>query len=35
MVGYMRRVKQLLDPDGLLNPHVLFTDRPLTADLRK
>jgi glycolate oxidase len=32
-VGYMRRVKQLMDPDGLLNPGAIFSDRPIIEDL--
>lgn len=33
MVGYMRQVKELFDPDDLLNPEVIFSDRALTDDL--
>jgi FAD/FMN-containing dehydrogenase len=32
-VSYMRRVKELMDPDGILNPGVMFSDRPITEDL--
>jgi FAD/FMN-containing dehydrogenase len=32
-VAYMRRVKELLDPEDLLNPGVMFSDRPITEDL--
>ncbi len=33
IVGYMRRLKAILDPDDLLNPEVMFGDRDLTEDL--
>jgi glycolate oxidase len=33
MTGYMRQVKELFDPDDLLNPEVMFGDRALTDDL--
>jgi glycolate oxidase len=34
IMGYMRRVKQVFDPDDLLNPDVMFSTRTLTDDLR-
>lgn len=34
LTGFMRRVKELLDPHERLNPGVMFGDRPLTADLQ-
>ncbi len=34
MVGYMRRVKEVFDPTGLLNPDVMFSNRALTDDLK-
>lgn len=34
IVGYMRRVKDAFDPDDLLNPEVMFSDRALTDDLK-
>ncbi len=34
MIGYMRRVKEIFDPDDLLNPEVMFSTRALTDDLR-
>jgi len=33
MMRYMRRVKRIYDPDGLLNPDVMFGERALTDDL--
>jgi FAD/FMN-containing dehydrogenase len=33
IIGHMRRVKQIFDPDGLLNPDVMFSERSLTDDL--
>ncbi|HUW12858.1 MAG TPA: FAD-binding oxidoreductase [Anaerolineae bacterium] len=33
IVGYMRRVKTIFDPDDLLNPDVMFGNRPLTDDI--
>jgi FAD/FMN-containing dehydrogenase len=33
MIGYMRRVKEIFDPDDLLNPDVMFSERALTDDL--
>jgi glycolate oxidase len=35
ITGYMRRVKEIFDPDGRLNPDVMFSDRALTDDLGK
>jgi glycolate oxidase len=34
ILGYMRRVKEVFDPDDLLNPDVMFSARALTDDLR-
>jgi len=34
ILGYMRRVKEVFDPDDLLNPDVIFSARALTDDLR-
>jgi FAD/FMN-containing dehydrogenase len=34
IVGYMRRVKAIFDPDDLLNPDVMFSARALTDDLK-
>ena len=34
IVGYMRRVKDAFDPDDLLNPEVMFSDRALTDNLK-
>ena len=34
MMRHMRRVKQIFDPDDLLNPDVMFSERALTDDLR-
>jgi glycolate oxidase len=33
IVGYMRRVKNIFDPEDRLNPDVMFSDRKLTDDL--
>jgi FAD/FMN-containing dehydrogenase len=33
LYGYFRRVKGLFDPDDLLNPEVLFSDRDFTEQL--
>ena len=33
MMRHMRRVKQIFDPDDLLNPDVMFSERALTDDL--
>ncbi len=33
LYGYFRRVKRLFDPDDLLNPGVMFSDRDFTEDL--
>jgi FAD/FMN-containing dehydrogenase len=35
MVGVMRRVKEIFDPEDLLNPDVMFSDRQLTDDLKR
>jgi glycolate oxidase len=34
MMRHMRRVKGIFDPDGTLNPEVMFSDRALTDDLK-
>jgi hypothetical protein len=34
MMRHMRRVKEIFDPDGVLNPDVMFSDRALTDDLK-
>ena len=34
IIGYMRRVKDIFDPGGVLNPDVMFSDRPLTEDMK-
>jgi glycolate oxidase len=34
IIGYMRRVKEVFDPDDLLNPEVMFSARALTDDLK-
>ncbi len=34
ITGYMRRVKEIFDPDDLLNPDTMFSARALTDDLR-
>jgi FAD/FMN-containing dehydrogenase len=34
MTGYMRRVKAVFDPDDVLNPEVMFSDRALTDDMK-
>jgi hypothetical protein len=34
IIGYMRRVKEVFDPDDLLNPDVMFSTRTLVDDLR-
>lgn len=34
LYGYMKEVKNLFDPRGLLNPGVMFSDAPITDDLR-
>jgi len=31
---YMREVKAIFDPDGILNPGVMFTDAPITDHMR-
>jgi FAD/FMN-containing dehydrogenase len=33
MMRYMRQIKQIFDPDDLLNPDVMFSERRLTDDL--
>ena len=33
MMCHMRRVKQIFDPDDLINPDVMFSERALTDDL--
>ena len=34
MMQYMRRAKRIFDPDDVLNPGVMFSDRALTDDLK-
>jgi FAD/FMN-containing dehydrogenase len=34
ITGYMRRVKEIFDPEGFLNPGVMFSDRVLTENMR-
>lgn len=34
LYGYMRRLKAIFDPDGVFNPEVMFSDRPITDHLR-
>jgi glycolate oxidase len=34
MMGYMRGVKEIFDPDDLFNPNVMFSNRALTDDLK-
>jgi FAD/FMN-containing dehydrogenase len=34
MTGYMRQVKEAFDPQGVLNPEVMFSDRALTDDMK-
>jgi glycolate oxidase len=34
IIGYMRRVKEIFDPDDLLNPDAMFSTRTLVDDLR-
>lgn len=34
MMRYMHRVKEIFDPDNVLNPDVMFSERGLTDDLR-
>ena len=33
LMGYMRRVKELFDPDDRLNPEVMLSERALTEDM--
>lgn len=35
MTAYMRRVKQIFDPDDALNPEVMFSERALTDEMRE
>jgi FAD/FMN-containing dehydrogenase len=35
LYGYMREVKEIFDPGELLNPGVVFSDRPITDHLRE
>ncbi len=32
--GYMRQIKEIFDPDDLLNPDVMFSDRGITDDIK-
>jgi glycolate oxidase len=34
IIGYMQRVKEIFDPDDLLNPDAMFSTRALVDDLR-
>lgn len=34
ITGYMRRVKEIFDPGDLLNPEVMFGNRPITDDMK-
>jgi glycolate oxidase len=34
IVGYMRRVKAIFDPDDVLNPGVMFSDADVTDDMK-
>jgi glycolate oxidase len=33
ITGYMKRLKHLFDPTGILNPEVMFSDRSIVSDL--
>ena len=33
LMGFMRRIKMLFDPENLLNPDAMFTDRGFTEDM--
>lgn len=35
LYGYMRELKRIFDPDDLLNPGVMFSDRPITENMRE
>jgi FAD/FMN-containing dehydrogenase len=35
LYGYMREVKEIFDPRELFNPGVMFSDRPITDNLRE
>jgi len=35
LYGYMREVKEIFDPGELLNPGVVFSDRPITDHMRE
>ncbi|ABA89680.1 FAD/FMN-dependent dehydrogenase [Syntrophotalea carbinolica DSM 2380] len=34
LYGYMRELKEIFDPQGLFNPGVVFSERPITEHLR-
>jgi len=34
MYSYMKKVKQIFDPDDMLNPHVIFDLRPMTENIK-
>jgi FAD/FMN-containing dehydrogenase len=34
ITGYMRQVKAIFDPDDLLNPEVMFSNRAITGDMK-
>jgi FAD/FMN-containing dehydrogenase len=35
LYGYMQEVKRIFDPDDLLNPGVMFSERPITENMRE
>ena len=35
LFGYMKTLKAIFDPDGMLNPDVMFSERPITEHRRK
>jgi FAD/FMN-containing dehydrogenase len=35
LYGYMREVKAIFDPRDVLNPGVMFSDAPITDNMRK
>jgi FAD/FMN-containing dehydrogenase len=34
LYGYMREIKAILDPQGILNPGVMFSTEPITDNMR-